>query len=329
VVALLAVEHDFCRSDAVRHCEARKMKYDIGETMVERDIRETIIEQIKVIAMEQGKILAPISDKLDLADVGLDSLGFAVLVVRLEDELRHDPFTTSEAIVIPKTFGEFVRAYEDAAKEIPSHKSKTYHDVIDDICDLNWSQLNEQDIVQVAWAYHAFSVQFRECLEVALRLAPNDAQLIKLDAGERNTDNLSPWPEVAAPGEKMHHDEFMRRALKLSKISTEERRMITEAGYKYLVKSRAMLPEIKVMALTTYEDGGLEKVFRAILTAPSWNGELQRAFKHFLVKHIEFDSDPTEGHGALCRHLTPDDRVALLWVAFRDLLVEAVPRLRQ
>lgn len=71
MVALLAVEHDFCRSDAVRHCEARKMKYDIGETMVERDIRETIIEQIKVIAMEQGKILAPISDELDLADVGL------------------------------------------------------------------------------------------------------------------------------------------------------------------------------------------------------------------------------------------------------------------
>ena len=81
------------------------------------------------------------------------------------------------------------------------------------------------------------------------------------------------------------------------------------------------------MALASYEDGGLERVFRAILTAPDWNGPLQQAFRHFLTKHIRFDSDPDQGHGALCRHLTPDDRVLPLWAEFKQMLIEAVPRL--
>ena len=39
-----------------------------------------------------------------------------------------------------------------------------YEHVIDDICNLNWAKLNEEDLIRVAWAYYHFSVQFRECL---------------------------------------------------------------------------------------------------------------------------------------------------------------------
>jgi hypothetical protein len=81
------------------------------------------------------------------------------------------------------------------------------------------------------------------------------------------------------------------------------------------------------MALASYEDGGLERIFGAILTASQWNGPLLQAFKHFLSEHIRFDSDPTQGHGALCRHLTPDDRIFPLWVEFKQMLIEAAPRL--
>jgi len=48
------------------------------------------------IAREHGKSLAPLRDDLVLLDSGLDSLGFAVLVARLEDKLGVDPFTASE-----------------------------------------------------------------------------------------------------------------------------------------------------------------------------------------------------------------------------------------
>ncbi len=48
------------------------------------------------VAREHRKILAPLKEDLVLADCGLDLLGFAVLVARLEDTLGIDPFTAAE-----------------------------------------------------------------------------------------------------------------------------------------------------------------------------------------------------------------------------------------
>ena len=204
----------------------------------------------------------------------------------------------------------------------------TYEQVIGEICNLNWVNLTDEDVIRVAWAYYHFSVQFRECLEIAREMYPDDERLLQLDHGERNTDNLSPWPGVAQSGEKMNHDEFMRRTLELAKIPEIGRIVLSDIGHKYLKTVRAIDPKVRALALATYEDGGLERVFRAILTAPNWNGPLQQAFKHFLAEHIRFDSDPDQGHGALCRHLTPDDRVLPLWAEFKHMLVEAAPNLK-
>jgi hypothetical protein len=205
--------------------------------------------------------------------------------------------------------------------------NRVYEQVIEEICNLRWTELNEEDLIRVAWAYYHFSVQFRECLEIAREMYPDDERLLQLDHGERDTDNLSPWPGVAKPGEKMNHDEFMRRTLELAKIPEIGRIVLSEIGNKYLKTVRSIDPKIKALALATYEDGGLERVFRAILTAPSWKGPLQQAFKHFLAEHIRFDSDPDQGHGALCRHLTPDDRVLPLWAEFKHMLTEAARNL--
>jgi hypothetical protein len=213
-----------------------------------------------------------------------------------------------------------------AAARIESTKVG-YERVIDEICNLNWATLNEEDLIRVAWAYYHFSVQFRECLEIAREMYPDDERLLQLDHGERNTDNLSPWPGVAAAGEKMNHDEFMRRTLELTKIPEMARIVFSDIGNRYLRNVRAIDRTSRALALASYEDGGLERVFRAFLTAPNWSGPLQRAFKHFLTEHIRFDSDPDQGHGALCRHLTPDNRVLPLWAEFKDMLIEAVPRL--
>ena len=103
--------------------------------------------------------------------------------------------------------------------------------VIDEITELKWSRLSRPDLINVAWVYYFFSVQFRENLEIARSLYPDDEQLKELDHGERNTDNLSPYPGVAAGGEKMNHDEFMRRTLKLTTIpSTTQRRLRPSAN---------------------------------------------------------------------------------------------------
>lgn len=78
-------------------------------------IKLTIMSQMTRIAAEQGKTLAPLNDDLVLLDSGLDSLGFAVLVARLEDTLGIDPFTAAEDVQFPVTLGDFVRVYEDGA----------------------------------------------------------------------------------------------------------------------------------------------------------------------------------------------------------------------
>lgn len=78
--------------------------------------RLTITSEIERVAAEQNAKLAPLSDDLILLDSGLDSLCFAILVARLEDCLGVDPFTVSDDITFPVTLGDFVQAYENAAR---------------------------------------------------------------------------------------------------------------------------------------------------------------------------------------------------------------------
>lgn len=202
-----------------------------------------------------------------------------------------------------------------------------YFRVIRDIAKLDWDALGRADLHAAAFAYYYFSVQFRESLETALALHPQDALLRALHEGECATDNLSPYPRVAAPGERMNHDEFMRRTVLLAGISQAETDRIARLGEAYLAISRAQPEAARAASIASYEDGGLETVFRAFLRAPEWSGHALGAFRHFLTEHIRFDSDPDHGHGALSRHLAPDDSVLPLWAAFHDLLVAAVPAL--
>ena len=74
------------------------------------------MRQMEQVAQEHGRILAPLNDDLVLADCGLDSLGFAVLVVRLEDTLGIDPFTAAEDAFFPVTLGDFVKVYEHGGR---------------------------------------------------------------------------------------------------------------------------------------------------------------------------------------------------------------------
>ena len=195
--------------------------------------------------------------------------------------------------------------------------------VIDAICALPWEAINEAEILRVAMAYHYFSIQFRENLEGARRLYPRDRKLKDLVLGECDTDNLSPFEPIAAPGERMNHDEFMRRLLTLQSMANTG--AIERAGTLYLARARAMDDQVMARSLASYEDGGLERVFSAILRAPSWRGLGQLAFRHFLKKHIEFDGDAGAGHGALSRHIKVDDSILPLWLGFEHLLRAAVP----
>ena len=78
-------------------------------------VKLTIMSEMRKIAKEHDKQLAPLSDDLVLLESGFDSLCFAVLVARLEDQLGLDPFTRSDQATFPLTLGDLVRVYEHAA----------------------------------------------------------------------------------------------------------------------------------------------------------------------------------------------------------------------
>ncbi|CAH6784651.1 Phosphate transport regulator (distant homolog of PhoU) [Vibrio chagasii] len=77
-------------------------------------MKQIILEKFNE-ALEQTDVDQRYEDMNDdqiLLESGLDSLGFAILVALLEEELDLDPFQQMEDAVYPTTFGEFVAIYE-------------------------------------------------------------------------------------------------------------------------------------------------------------------------------------------------------------------------
>jgi acyl carrier protein len=78
-------------------------------------IRSTILLNIQKIAAAYERDIASLNDDVALFDSGLDSLCFAILVVRLEDELGLHPL--SSVARFPVTIGDFIKLYENSAKQ--------------------------------------------------------------------------------------------------------------------------------------------------------------------------------------------------------------------
>jgi acyl carrier protein len=79
-------------------------------------VKATVISEIQRIAEDDTKSLPPLTDDLVLLDSGLDSLGIAILVARLEETLGFDPFSETDDMAYPVTLGDFIRFYERAAQ---------------------------------------------------------------------------------------------------------------------------------------------------------------------------------------------------------------------
>jgi len=91
---------------------AGKTHSELKPTM---SVRDQIYGEFARTAAEQEKVIhGALADETVLLDSGLDSLCFAIIVSRLEDELGVDPFTTSEDFYFPVTLGDFVSFYEAA-----------------------------------------------------------------------------------------------------------------------------------------------------------------------------------------------------------------------
>ena len=79
------------------------------------DLRKIITKTFNEVLEQtnpEHKVYDKLDDDLVLLDSGLDSLGFAILVALLDEELGYDPFQIMEEPIYPTTFDEFLKIYE-------------------------------------------------------------------------------------------------------------------------------------------------------------------------------------------------------------------------
>ena len=81
------------------------------------EIRTTVVNALSELLYEEMGEHVTLDDKLVLLESGLDSLGLAVLIVRLEGTLGFDPFTISDTPYYPRTLGELIVFYENTSKQ--------------------------------------------------------------------------------------------------------------------------------------------------------------------------------------------------------------------
>lgn len=77
------------------------------------EIRKAILETFNDLLDEQGyDQVLEVKDDMILLDTDLDSLGFAMLIAKLEENLDYDPFVLMDEPYYPQTFGELFSIYE-------------------------------------------------------------------------------------------------------------------------------------------------------------------------------------------------------------------------
>ncbi len=79
--------------------------------------REVLDQKIRQLYFEiyssqnEGKAVPSLDDETVLLETGLDSLGFAILVTRLEEDLNYDPFSLAQEAYYPSTYQQFLDFY--------------------------------------------------------------------------------------------------------------------------------------------------------------------------------------------------------------------------
>jgi acyl carrier protein len=79
---------------------------------LEQQIRHAIQQ---VAQLSDCQLVESIEPDTLLLECGLDSLGYAMLVAQLEEDLDFDPFTELAIDTYPSTFAEFLGIYQQCA----------------------------------------------------------------------------------------------------------------------------------------------------------------------------------------------------------------------
>lgn len=80
------------------------------------NLEQQIRQAMSLVAqLSDCQLVEPIEPDTLLLECGLDSLGYAMLVAQLEEDLGFDPFTELAIDTYPSTFTEFLVIYQQCA----------------------------------------------------------------------------------------------------------------------------------------------------------------------------------------------------------------------
>ncbi len=186
-----------------------------------------------------------------------------------------------------------------------------YKEVVAEIRGLNWKSLQEPQLERLMQISHGAAEEFAEALRIGLQVYKSDDNLQQMARGELKANNL----KHGDYDKRGDHSEFLAHFLERegSQLSPE----VQDAIQKYRVICSNLTPEVRAKTVFSREEE-LSGIFAAILCNEHWSTETLQAFRYYLQKHIELDSEDG-GHADLVSAYEIDDVVLPFYEARLDL----------
>lgn len=196
----------------------------------------------------------------------------------------------------------------------------TSRHLVEKIISLNWQALSVRELqsLMVLSAYAAR--EFGQSLRVALSTNHGNKALAEMAAGELHTDNLK-FDNYAQTGD---HADFLWFFIRKYDLMGSCPASVFRAGEQYFQQIVAMSPEVRTMSIVSREHE-LPGIFTKILEAKIWDAPELKAFRYYLMRHIELDSGD-QGHAAMLSKFAVDDRVGDFY-STRLNMYEVIPTL--
>lgn len=200
----------------------------------------------------------------------------------------------------------------------PHHFREGHKALVEQIKALPWESLDPQELQQLMYLAWIAAQEFAEALRIARRLYPKDENLKRMAAGELKTKNL----DFDGYNKRGDHSEFLKNFL--DKIGFQPDENLRRHGEEYLEACRALNDKTRAMSVFSREEE-LSGIFARILQAQDWSAPGLEAFRYFMEKHIQLDSEEG-GHHDLTKGFPVDYHVQPFYRA-RLKMYEAIPRL--
>lgn len=192
-----------------------------------------------------------------------------------------------------------------------------YKTVVDEIRRLPWKSLDRVQLLRLMYIAYVAAQEFAEALRIALRVHKDDASLREMARGELKTDNLR-FDDYEHRGD---HWEFLAHFL--AKVEFIPDSALQIATHEYSLACRQLSNEVRAATIFSREHE-LSGIFRAILENDHWEGETLEAFRYYLARHIELDTEQG-GHADLVRQFEIGDEVLPFYVA-RRRVYDTIPQ---